>query len=136
MLAVGPLGPQYCWLFAWYELGRHAYLGHKKVMNRNIRINILFNLNTLILSNYNYSIFLKNVLHVTTGRPVRRLWIGMLNIILLYYITRKHIDMSCKLRSARLFTYNYSPKLLFMSEIFMANAPVQPLPNRDIYAYY
>ena len=24
MLAVGPLGPQYCWLFAWYELGRQA----------------------------------------------------------------------------------------------------------------
>ena len=27
MLAVGPLGPQYCWLFAWYELGRQAHLG-------------------------------------------------------------------------------------------------------------
>ena len=26
MLAVGPLGPQYCWLFAWYELGRQAHL--------------------------------------------------------------------------------------------------------------
>ena len=24
MLAVGPLGPQYCRLFAWYKLGRHA----------------------------------------------------------------------------------------------------------------
>ena len=23
MLAAGPLGPQYCWLFAWYELGRY-----------------------------------------------------------------------------------------------------------------
>ena len=27
MLAVGPLGPQYSLLFAWYELGRHAHLG-------------------------------------------------------------------------------------------------------------
>ena len=26
MLAVGPLGPQYCLLFAWYELGRQAHL--------------------------------------------------------------------------------------------------------------
>ena len=26
MLAVGPLGPQYCYLFAWYELGRQAQL--------------------------------------------------------------------------------------------------------------
>ena len=26
MLAVWPLGPQYCWLFAWYELGRQAHL--------------------------------------------------------------------------------------------------------------
>ena len=26
MLAVGPLGPQYCWIFAWNELGRHAHL--------------------------------------------------------------------------------------------------------------
>ena len=25
MLAVGPLGPQYSWLFAWHELGRHAH---------------------------------------------------------------------------------------------------------------
>ena len=25
--AVGPLGPQYCWLFAWYELGRQSHLG-------------------------------------------------------------------------------------------------------------
>ena len=25
MLAVGPLGPQYWWLFAWYELGSHAH---------------------------------------------------------------------------------------------------------------
>ena len=24
MLTVGLLGPQYCWLFAWYELGRQA----------------------------------------------------------------------------------------------------------------
>ena len=29
MLAVGPLGPQYCWLFAWYELGRQAHLGRR-----------------------------------------------------------------------------------------------------------
>ena len=27
MLAVGPLGPQYCLLFAWHELGTHSYLG-------------------------------------------------------------------------------------------------------------
>ena len=26
MLAVWPLGPQYCWLFAWYELRRQANL--------------------------------------------------------------------------------------------------------------
>ena len=26
MLAVGPLGPQYCWLFVQYELGRQAHL--------------------------------------------------------------------------------------------------------------
>ena len=24
MLAVGPLGPQYCWNVAWYELGRQS----------------------------------------------------------------------------------------------------------------
>ena len=29
MLAVGPLGPQYCCLFAWYELGRQAQLGRR-----------------------------------------------------------------------------------------------------------
>ena len=29
MLAVGPLGPQYHWLFAWYELGRQAQLGRR-----------------------------------------------------------------------------------------------------------
>ena len=27
MLAVEPLGPQYCWIFAWYELGRLAHPG-------------------------------------------------------------------------------------------------------------
>ena len=27
MLAVGPLGPQYWWLFAWYELGRQPCWG-------------------------------------------------------------------------------------------------------------
>ena len=26
MLAVGPLGPQYSWIFAWHELGSHAHL--------------------------------------------------------------------------------------------------------------
>ena len=29
MLAVGPLGPQYWWLFAWYELGRQAHRGRR-----------------------------------------------------------------------------------------------------------
>ena len=29
MLAVGPLGPHYCRLFAWYKLGRHAHLGRR-----------------------------------------------------------------------------------------------------------
>ena len=27
MLAVGPLGPQYCLIFAWHKLGTQAYLG-------------------------------------------------------------------------------------------------------------
>ena len=30
------------------------------------------------------------------------------------------------------FAYNYSPQLLIMSKIFIANAHVQPLPNKDI----
>ena len=30
------------------------------------------------------------------------------------------------------FEYNYSPQLLIMSEIFMANAHVRPLSNKDI----
>ena len=29
MLAVGPLGPQYCWLFALYKVGRQAHLGRR-----------------------------------------------------------------------------------------------------------
>ena len=29
MLAVGPLGPQYNLLFAWYELGRHGASGYQ-----------------------------------------------------------------------------------------------------------
>ena len=41
MLAVGPLGPQYCWLFAWYELGKHAAWGVDTLPNQRVPQKIL-----------------------------------------------------------------------------------------------
>ena len=41
MLAVGPLGPQYCWLFAWYELGRQAHLGVDTLPSQRVPQKIL-----------------------------------------------------------------------------------------------
>ena len=42
MLAVGPLGPQYCCIFACHELGRHAHLTQHyfvkiEVRGKNVR---------------------------------------------------------------------------------------------------
>ena len=51
MLAVGPLGPQYCLLFAWYELGRQAHLEldtlpsqrvPRKILKKSISLYYLF----------------------------------------------------------------------------------------------
>ena len=41
MLAVGPLSPQYCWLFAWYELGKHAAWGVDTLPNQRVPQKIL-----------------------------------------------------------------------------------------------
>ena len=41
MLAVGPIGPQYCWLFAWYELGRRAHLGVDTLPSQRVPQKIL-----------------------------------------------------------------------------------------------
>ena len=41
MLAVGPLGPQYCWLFAWYELGRQAHQGVNTLPSQRVPQKIL-----------------------------------------------------------------------------------------------
>ena len=41
MLAVGPLGPQYCLLFAWYELGRQVHLGVDTLPSQRVPQKIL-----------------------------------------------------------------------------------------------
>ena len=46
MLAVGPLGPQYCRIFACHELGRHAHLDY------------VFNENNLTLDTKNWQLVL------------------------------------------------------------------------------
>ena len=43
MLAVGPLGPQYCLLVAWYELGRQAHLGVDTLPTQRVPQKILKN---------------------------------------------------------------------------------------------
>ena len=45
MLAVGSLGPQYCWLFAWYELGRQAHPSLVNLGYCNIRFYRVLNIN-------------------------------------------------------------------------------------------
>ena len=41
MLAVGPLGPQHCLIFAWYELGRQAHLGVDTLPSQRVPQKIL-----------------------------------------------------------------------------------------------
>ena len=60
MLAVGPLGPQYCLLFAWYELGRQAHLGIDTLPTQRVPQKIL-----------KQSIFLKSLYTVTNHQTIQ-----------------------------------------------------------------
>ena len=48
MLAVGPLGQQYCRLFVWYELGRQAHLG-VDTLHSNLLYGLVEDLNFFVV---------------------------------------------------------------------------------------
>ena len=69
MLAVGPLGPQYSWNFAWHELGSHAHLeDFAKVMKSLFYKKYAKNLGVKKASQQEFDEFKSYLSHYKTGQ--------------------------------------------------------------------